>query len=444
MKDLTKGSIIKSILWFSIPVLLGNLFNLAYNLADTRIIGQLLGTEALAAVGSVSTLSDVLVGFIVGLSNGFAVYTARLFGMGDRSKVRKSFASSLLLGVGVAIIISCLAFLFLPLLLTGLHVLPEHRGASTAYIQVIILGLCFSVIYNVLAASLRAIGDAFTPLIFLVVSACLNVGLDILFVGPLALGVRGAAIATVTSQILAAAMCMAYTWKKYPFLHFEKSDFRLSREYAHPLMSGGMSMGMMSCLVAFGTLALQSAINALGSNIIVAHTGTRKLTGMYMLPFQVLGTTMATFSGQNFGARKIDRIRKGLWSTLGISWCWVVVVQIMSYTISPYLISSIIATKAPEILEPAVLYQKFDTLFYVLVPTISILRNSLQGMGDHVTPVISSSFELIGKVAIAFVLVKALGYWGVILAEPIVWSIMVIPLIISTVKLLSRKNDVNE
>lgn len=431
MKDLTHGKPAKIILYFALPILIGNLFNLAYNLADTRIVGTYLGNDALAAVGSISTLNDLLVGFVVGLANGFAVIMAQYFGSGDRNKSRKVFALSILMGLIVTAVIVAGSFIFMGGLLEWMNVMDEHREAATAYITVIIAGLFFSIIYNVLAGNLRAIGDAYTPLIFLVLSAVLNVALDILCVKYLGMGVKGAAVATVASQAVSVILCFIYTWKKYPFLHFRIKDFVPEGVLVMHMIESGMSMGLMSCLVSFGTLSLQTAINTLGTNTIVAHAATRKLTNLYMLPFSVLGTTMATYSGQNYGAGRYDRIRSGLKVSLSCSYIWCLIVLVASYTICPYLIVAITDTSIQEVIDTACLYQRFDTCFYVLVPTITILRNSLQGMGDHLTPIISSGLELVGKVLIALLLTPVIGYWGIIISEPIGWAVMVVPLIIS-------------
>lgn len=438
MKDLTRGKPAKIILYFALPILIGNLFNLAYNLADTRIVGTYLGNDALAAVGSISTLNDLLVGFVVGLANGFAVITAQHFGSGDREKSRKVFALSILMGLIVTAVIVAGSLIFMGGLLDWMNVMDEHRTASTEYIAVIIVGLFFSIIYNVLAGNLRAIGDAYTPLIFLVISAVLNVVLDIVCVKYLTMGVRGAAVATVASQAVSAVLCFGYTWKKYAFLHFNIKDFVPEKRFIKPMLASGMSMGLMNSLVAFGTLSLQTAINTLGTNTIVAHAATRKLTNLYMLPFSVLGTTMATYGGQNYGAGRYDRIRSGLKVSLGCSYIWCVIVLLASYTICPYLIVAITDTGIQEVIDTACLYQKFDTLFYLLVPTITILRNSLQGMGDHITPIFSSGLELAGKVLIATLLTPVIGYWGIIVSEPVVWAVMVIPLIVSMVKRMKR------
>lgn len=438
MKDLTKGKILSVILKFALPVFIGNLFNLAYNLADTRIIGSFLGSDSLAAVGSVSTLSDFITGFVFGLSNGFAVLTARFFGMKDELSVRRSFALSIEFGVIISVILSGASLLGLPIIFRWLNVMDAHKTGATEYITVVILGLVFACLYNVLASNLRAIGDAYTPLIFLILSASLNVGLDILFVGVLKFGVRGAAFATVISQFISVVLCFIYALVRYPLFRFRFADLKPGREMSRMLLSGGFSMGLMSSLVAFGTLSLQTAINKLGTNIIVAHTGARKLTNLYMMPFSVFGTTMATFSGQNFGAQRVDRIKKGLLTAVLINAGWIVLVQIMSWTICPYLIKAITAVDVKEIVDTAVLYQRVDTSFYMIAALITLFRNTLQGMGDHITPVISSGLELLGKVVIAFTLAPVIGYWGIIVAEPIVWAIMVIPLVISMILRIKR------
>ena len=438
MKDLTKGKILSVILKFALPVFIGNLFNLAYNLADTRIIGSFLGSDSLAAVGSVSTLSDFITGFVFGLSNGFAVLTARFFGMKDELSVRRSFALSIEFGVIISVILSGASLLGLPIIFRWLNVMDAHKTGATEYITVVILGLVFACLYNVLASNLRAIGDAYTPLIFLILSASLNVGLDILFVGALKFGVRGAAFATVISQFISVVLCFIYALVRYPLFRFRFADLKPGREMSRMLLSGGFSMGLMSSLVAFGTLSLQTAINKLGTNIIVAHTGARKLTNLYMMPFSVFGTTMATFSGQNFGAQRVDRIKKGLLTAVLINAGWIVLVQIMSWTVCPYLIKAITAVDVKEIVDTAVLYQRVDTSFYMIAALITLFRNTLQGMGDHITPVISSGLELLGKVVIAFTLAPVIGYWGIIVAEPIVWAIMVIPLVISMILRIKR------
>ena len=436
--SLTSGNIRSVIIAFAIPIFIGNLFNLAYALADTRIIGSFLGNEALAAVGSISTLSDFFTSFIVGLANGFGVVCAQYFGRKDQQKVRRSFGATLFMGAVIILILMVISLLGLNVIMDLLNVMPEHRAASKEYISIIIMGMIFAMFYNGLAAILRAIGDAFTPLIFLIVSALLNIGMDILFVGALHFGVKGAAIGTVLAQFISVVLCFIYLWKKYPELHITAAELIPDRKMARKMLMTGFSMGLMGCLVALGTLTLQTAINTLGTNIIVAHAATRKLTNMFMLPFSALATAIATFVGQNYGAAKYDRIKQGIRFTMLVSFLWWAVVVLISYTICPLLIQAITDTKIAEVIDTACLYQRVDTIVYGLVPTISIFRNSLQGMDDHMTPIISSGLELLGKVSIALLLTPVIGYWAIIFAEPIIWVIMVIPLIISIVKKFRR------
>lgn len=312
MKDLTIGRPLKIILLFSLPILIGNLFNMAYNIADTRIIGSFIGNDALAAVGSVSSLNDLLVFFMVGMANGFAVISATFFGMNNLEKVKKCFSHSILFGIIISFFILLACFLFMPGILNLLNVDSAHFDQAYTYICIVLVGLFFSTIYNILAATLRAIGDVYTPLIFLIIAVLLNIVLDLLFVVVFNLGVGGAAWATALSQFISVILCFIYTWVKYPLLRLQRADFKIDKLLSKKLLPAGFSMGLMSSIFAIGTVTLQTAINTLGTNTIVAHAATRKLTSLFMLPFNTLATAMATYTGQNFGAGKIPRIKEGL------------------------------------------------------------------------------------------------------------------------------------
>lgn len=433
MKDLTKGSPGKLILQFAIPIFLSNLVQLFYSLVDIRIVGQILGDQALAAVGATSTLNNLIVGFLIGLTNGFAIIVARDFGARDFEGLRKSVASSLTLGIIMAIILTLISVGFLEPILRLLNMSDELMREGILYIRVILLGMMAAMLYNVCASVLRALGDTVTPLCFLTFSAIMNIGLDYLFVGPMKQGVAGAAYATVISQIIAMILCFIYMMKRYPMLRLKWQDFKPEGARVSLLLKSGLSMGMMQSLVSLGTVVLQSAINTFSTNIIVAHTGARKITEMLMLPFSVLGMTMATYCGQNRGAGEIERIRIGIKKVLVAAWLWCVLVIVISYTVSPALIRMVTASKEVEVIETASLYLRIDTLLYFVTAMITVFRNSLQGLGDHTTPILSSFIELIGKVMVVILLVPALGYMGIILAEPIVWVLMVIPLIIKLV-----------
>lgn len=405
MKDLTKGKPSALILSFALPIFLGNLLQLTYSLVDTRIVGSFLGEDALAAVGATSTLSGLIIGFLLGLSNGFAIITAQKFGAKNIADMKKSFAMSLVIGTGISILFT-------------------------------IAGLLATFLYDACAATLRAIGDAVTPLIILAISVALNIVGDLFFVVVLKTGVKGAAIATVLAQIIAFVICWIYMIRKYEILRLQKEDFKdPSPIMVKEMISAGMSMGFMSSLVNIGTLTLQTAINKLGKDIIIAHTAARKISEIFMIMFSVFGQTMATYCGQNMGAGKIDRVKRGIWLAIVYTAIWSGLTIIASYTIGVWLVYLVTGSYNKTVILNATNYLKFDTLFYIVTTLICILRNAMQGLGDHITPLISSGLEMAGKIVIAATLVPWLGYTGVIICEPIVWFIMVIPLLIQTFRM---------
>lgn len=429
MRDLTKGAPGKVILRFALPIFLGQLFQLFYTLTDTWIIGRVLGDNALAAVGSVTPLSDMIVGFLIGLTNGFGVITAYWFGAKEEKEINRSFGGSLLFGTLTSIVFTVLSVALLPQFLTFVHVQPEHIAGATAYIKVILLGMFTAMLYNVFASTLRAIGDTVAPLIFLVISALLNIGLDFLLVAGLRMGIAGASIATVIAQLISALLCVAYITKKYPLLKLSKDSFRLNTDMTRQLWMSGLSMGLMNSLVMMGTLILQGAINLFSSSIIVAHYAARKLTHLFMIPFAVLGMTSASYCGQNYGAGFYERIRTGIKKCILYAWIWCTGVILVTYLFAPAMIQMITSSRDREIMLTASLYLQVDTLFYFVTAVISVSRNALQGIGDHVTPIISSGIELLGKVLTVLFLAPTLAYFGIIISEPIVWILMVIPLI---------------
>lgn len=431
MKDLTKGNISKLLFSFAIPLFIGYVLQLAYSLIDTRIVGSALGESALAAVGATSSLSSLLIGFLQGLTNGFAVIVSQYFGAKNIKGLKRAAAASLVLGIGISVTLTIFILFFLRPLLRLLQTPTDVFSLAYGYIFIIFLGLTISMLYNVCSALLRAIGDTITPLIFLAISVVLNIFLDFLCVYPLHMGVRGAAIATVISQFIALFLCFLYMIKRYEILRLHANDFHdFSRSLLHNLLVSGLSMGFMSSLVNLGTVALQSSINMLGTDIIVAHTAARKLTELFMLAFSVFGTTMATFCGQNLGAGEIERIKTGIKKSIFYTWIWCAGVVLVTYLAAPSLIYLVTGTDNPIVIENATAYLKFDTLFYFVTAVICILRNAMQGIGDHITPLISSGLELIGKTMFAFLFVPTLKYTGVILSEPVVWFIMVIPLLV--------------
>lgn len=438
-KTLTEGTPWKQILLFSIPIFWGNVFQLLYSLVDTKIVGNTLGTEALAAVGSVSTLHTLMTGFLNGLTLGFSLITAMCFGAKNRKRLKKTFAAAISLGVLTTLALVLMLMIFLHPVLNLLHVPQAQFEMAYAYISVLIVGLFATLFYNLCANTLRAIGDALTPLIFLIVATVSNIGLDYLFILGFQMGVQGAAYATVLAQLLSVVLCLIRIFRKFPILHIQKEDFRFDRELMAEMYKSGLSMGLMSCLVGIGTILLQSAINTLGTTVIVAHTAARKVFELVSLPNSVLGSAMATYCGQNYGARRFDRIRQGIRASLIIAAVWAVVVFLICHTIEGKLIQFVASTTNPDVIYWGSTYLKVDMSFIVICGVIVILRNSMQGFGDRVIPVFSSCIELAGKIIFAFVFAPMFAYWGIIWAEPMVWIAMVIPLIVKVVHVLKKE-----
>ena len=431
MKDLTKGKPSVLILTFALPIFLANLLQLTYSIVDTRIVGTFLGENMLAAVGATTTLSNLIIGFLLGLSNGFAIVTAQKFGAKDIRAVKKSFATAIILGVSTALVLTVAGLVFLHPILKFLNIPDELFKESASYISVIIAGLLATFLYDICAAVLRAIGDTITPLIILAISVALNVAGDIFFVVIVKAGVRGAAVATVLAQLIAFIVCAFYMVKKYDILRLSRTDFKgMESAMVKNMLGGGLSMGFMSSLVNIGSLTLQTAINKLGQDIIVAHTAARKISEIFMVMFTVFGQTMATYCGQNIGAGKVDRVKKGIRLSILYTCIWCTLVIIASYTIGGWLVYLVTGSSNDAVIVNATNYLKFDTIFYYVTAVICIVRNAMQGLGEHITPLISSSLEMIGKIIIAATLVPVMGYTGVIIAEPLGWVIMVIPLIV--------------
>lgn len=431
MKDLTKGKPSVLILTFALPIFLANLLQLTYSIVDTRIVGTFLGENMLAAVGATTTLSNLIIGFLLGLSNGFAIVTAQKFGAKDIQAVRKSFSTALILGVITAVVLTFAGLICLTPILKFLNIPEELFVEAGSYISVIIAGLLATFLYDMCAAVLRAIGDTITPLIILAVSVALNVVGDIFFVVIIKAGVKGAAYATVLAQLIAFVVCAFYMFKKYEILRLSGKDFKgLDSAMVKNMLGGGLSMGFMSSLVNIGSLTLQTAINRLGQDIIVAHTAARKISEIFMIMFTVFGQTMATYCGQNIGAGEVERVKKGIKLSIFYTCIWCTLAMIASYTIGGWLVYLVTGSSNETVIVNATNYLKFDSVFYYVTAVICIVRNAMQGLGEHITPLVSSSLEMFGKIVIAATLVPVMGYTGVIIAEPLVWFIMVIPLLV--------------
>lgn len=435
MKDLTRGNPLKLMIWFTVPILIGNLFQQFYNLIDTVIVGQTLGIDALAAVGATAPITSLIVGFAVGVTNGFAVVIARFFGANDTKQMKKAVAGTIILGLATSLVLTILGSLALRPILHLLNTPKEVVQGAYSFIRIIILGMTFSMLYNMQAGILRALGDTKSPLFFLSISMVVNIILDYLFICYFKTGIEGAAFATILSQLLSAVMCFIYILKEYPILKLKKEDFRLKPQMAGELYSTGVSMGLMLSVVSMGTVVLQNAINGFGTTTIAAHTAARKISEILMLPFGTLGVTAATFSSQNYGAKKPERIKQGIRITILLSWGWSTLCVIAAYTIVPLVISGITGTSQTEVIKTATKYLRIDTPFYYVLGIYIISRSTMQGIGQKVVPIIASFIELLGKVAAVWYLAPRLGYLGICITEPVTWVACVAFLMIKGFKL---------
>ncbi len=433
MKELTRGNPFKIILAFALPIIAGNLFQQLYNMADSIIVGRTIGKEAFASLGSTSYISNLLIGFMSGLTNGFSIVTARHFGAGDMVKVRRSVAGTIILGLSISAVFTVMSVFLLKFFLRVLDTPEEIFDMAYGYIRIILLFMTGAMLYNMAAGVLRAVGDSLTPLIFLIISSFVNVGLDLLFIVKFRMGVNGAAYATVISQAFSFILCCVYILVRFPYLIPKKEEFRVTLREVGQLMSMGLSFALMFSIVEIGSLVLQRAINGFGTDTIAAHTAARKISSILMLPYSALGSACATYCSQNLGANKPHRVFPGIKSAILISWVWSAVAILIGYTCAGFIVSLIAGTEEPFIVETAAKYMRVNTPFYFVLGVLIVMRSSLQGLGRKTVPVASSVIEMIGKVVVAFILAPMLGYFGVMISEPSVWILMTILLILGYV-----------
>lgn len=439
MKDLTVGKPIKRILLFAIPILIGNITQLFYTLVDTRIVGEYLGTNALASISATSTLTDLLISFVNGITTGFSLVSATRFGAKNKKELRKSIGGTAILGVLISLLLIALCLIFIDPILRFLQVDEQLLENSKSYVTVIISGLVVTALYNIFAASLRAVGDSVTPLIFLIIAAIINVGLDVLFVKYLELGVSGAATATVMAQIVSVVLCFIYVLKKYPELFHNLSELVPDRYTVGRLLNNGLSMGFMSSFVCIGTVCIQTQINTFGESIIVGHTAARRILNIFFMPIFVVAAALATFCGQNKGAGRPDRIKEGIRDAVIVNWAINLLSMLVVFTLGETLVKYLVASENTLIIETAMRNMRFNILFFPIVVLVVEFRNAMQGFGDTRTPIISSLLELLVKVLIAIFLAPVIRYTAVVICEPVAWIIMVIPLAIKMF-ILSKRN----
>lgn len=454
MKDLTKGRPVKLIILFALPILLGSLFQQAYNLTDTIIIGQKLGMNSLAAVGSTTSVVSLMFNIINGLVTGFSIVVAKNFGSGDYDEMRRTIARMITFAGGLTAVIVVLLLCFITPLLHALDTPENILGEARTYLSIVAAGLFVTLFYNLEAGILRAVGDSVVPVIILVISTVLNIGLDLIFVVGLEKGVAGAALATVIAQFISAAVCLVYLLKKRPFILVKKSDFRFDVHSAAELLSAGFGMALMYSIVDIGSIVLQNGINGFGEDIIAAHTAARKIFSLTIMPFSAISATLVTYCSQNRGAQKYSRISRGIRDGLALALGWAAIANVLILALGNQLVGAIVpkGESTAAVAQTAVLYLRWNVPFYFALAPLLGLRSSLQGLGKSLVPIIASIIELTWKIVTVLVMIPVFGgkggapggtaaqvggYFGVILSEPIIWtvcSVMMIIIAIFTLK----------
>lgn len=420
-RDMTTGSPMKLILGFSIPLLFGFLFQQFYNVVDLIIVGRFLGVDALAGVGATGSVNFLVIGFCMGVCNGFAIPVAHKFGAKDYSGMRQFVANSVWLSAFFAIIMTTVVSLFCRNILTWMDTPEDIFDKSYIYILIIFLGIPATFLYNMLSGIIRSMGDSKTPLFFLVLSSCLNIGLDLLLIAVFHVGIAGAAIATVVSQLVSGLLCLVYMIKKFEILHITKEEWKINPAHMKTLCSMGIPMGLQYSITAIGSVILQTAVNGLGSVAVASVTAANKVSMFFACPFDALGSTMATYGGQNVGAKKLDRLGKGLRSSCILGMIYSVGAFIFLYFFGTQLVSLFVDGGEAEIMANARMMLLFNSATYIPLALVNIIRFLIQGMGFSAFAILAGVFEMIARTLAGLLLVPAFGFVGVCLASPLAW-----------------------
>lgn len=422
--DLLRGNILKSLLIFAIPLFISSLFQQLYNTVDIMIVGNFLGDTSLAAIGACAAVYELLIGFSLGVGNGFSIVTARGYGSSDEDLVKRSVAGSLIIGVGITILIMIISGLFLYHLLELVNTPSNIIDETYSYISIIGMFVGVTFLYNLCSGFLRAIGNSMMPLIFLIIASLLNIGLDILLITQFNMGIRGAAIATVIAQGISGVLCILYIYFKCPVLIPKKEHFNISKELYKDLLGQGLSMGVMLLIVSVGTVILQTAINGFGHLIIAGHTAARKIGSFAMIPIGSLSMSLSTFVSQNKGANQGYRIRKAVYYSNIMAIVWGVVLVVSLIFVAPILVRFLTGSSEEVLINTGVKYIVLNAPFYAVLGILLNLRNALQGIGEKVLPLISSIIEFAGKIVFVALFIPTLKYFGVIISEPVIWCFM--------------------
>ncbi len=422
-KDLTTGSPVKKILLFTVPLLIGNIFQQLYNMADMVIVGRTIGTNALAAIGATGAIAFMVVGVSFGLTSGFTVVTAQRYGANDGEGVRRSVATSIMLSLTIAIIVTAIAVNTVYPLFRIMQTPDDIIDDSYSYIIVIYGGTIATVFFNLFAGILRALGDSLTPLLFLIVACIVNIVLDYVFIVYFHMGVAGAGWATIVSQALSVLCCFVYSLKRFPILRLRLRHWRLDWSFIKQHLAIGLSMAGQMAIIAVSVIVLQVAINQLGTDSVKAFSAASKLDQLATQPLFSLGVAMATFAAQNFGAGKMQRIRTGAKQASIVTIIMSAIGCAGMVLFGRWLLSLFgINQNEPDVVREAQLYLNLTSGFYFLLGLLFVFRNVLQGMGKNTMPMVSAASEIVVRIFATFSFAEWWGYAGICLVNPLTWA----------------------
>ena len=420
-KDMTSGSTMKLILGFAVPLLMGMLFQQVYSLVDTIIVGRFLGVSALAAVGATGSINFLIVGFCQGICNGFALPVAQRFGAKDYDGLRKYVGNSAVLSIIFGGAITLITVIACRPILELMQTPADIIDLSYHYIVVIFAGIPAIMLYNILSAYLRSLGDSITPVIFLVLSAGLNIGLDLLFIVTFHWGVFGAAFATVLSQAVSGILCLILIIKKFNLLHLKREDWKLDWGYSRYLLIMGLPMGLQYSITAIGSVILQASVNTLGSTAVASMTAGSRISMFVVCPFDALGSTMATFGGQNVGAGRLDRLGRGLRSAVILGAIYSALILVVLIFFGRDLILLFVSAKEAAVIAQAKQFLVTNAAFYLMLALVNIVRFLIQGMGFSGFAVFAGVFEMVARTLVGLVFVPIFGFPAACSANPLAW-----------------------
>lgn len=420
-KDMTTGSPSKLIVGFAVPLIFGNLFQQFYSMVDTIIVGRILGTGALAAVGSTGSINFLILGFCTGLCVGTAIPVAQSFGSKDFQSLRRFVGNAVWLSSFVAMVVAVVTVLLCRNILEWMSTPADIIDDAYRYIVIIFAGIPASFLYNTLAGMLRAMGDSRTPVTFLVLASVLNIGLDLLFILVLPMGVAGAALATVIAQLASGAACLVFIARKFDILHLSRNDLRPRPEYLRKLVGVSVPLGLQNSITAIGSVILQTSVNNLGSAVVASITAANKVSSLFNCGFDALSNAMANYSGQNMGAGRLERIRQGVRTGMGVGAAYSAAALVILFFAGRPLSLLFVDSTETVILDQAYRFLLINALFYVSLVTIYVVRTSIQGMGFSTIAMCNGLFEMVARGLTGLFLVPAFGFGAACLASPIAW-----------------------